>query len=401
MEMPMWIRLLPIVLLAAVEMASGQTYTEVYAFTGGSDGSDPETGVVADAAGNLYGTTSYGGPAGYGTVYELPVTGGEKTIHDFSSNWDGAYPKSGVIVDNAGNLYGTAQQGGNTGCQDFGCGVVFRINPTHADKALHIFLDGRDGGFPIAGLTRDQAGDLYGTTQSGGIGYGVIFRMDASGHESVLDSFSGPDGNAPDTKLVRDNAGNMYGATYYGGKSCNGVGCGVVFRLNRTGKLTVLYKFSGGTDGGIPTFGTLTLDGAGNIYGTTNYGGDLSCHVGVWPGCGVVYKLDPAGNQTVLYSFHHGSDGAIPSSGVLLDRKGNLYGATLEGGDFSGNCKSDIGCGVIFRLSPTGEETVLHTFQYDDGAYPGGDLLVRQGFLYGTAGQGGSTGLGVVFKLQL
>ena len=396
----MWIRLLPIVLLAAVEMASGQTYTEVYAFTGGSDGSGPDTGVVADAAGNLYGTTSYGGPAGYGTVYELPVTGGEKTIHDLSSNEDGAYPRSGVIVDNAGNLYGTAQQGGNIGCQDFGCGVIFRINPARTDKALHIFTDGRDGGFPIAGLTRDQAGALYGTTQSGGRGYGVIFRMDASGHESVLHSFSGPDGNAPDTKLVRDNAGNLYGATYYGGKSCNGVGCGVIFRLNRAGKLTVLYKFSGGADGGIPTFGTLTLDRAGNIYGTTNYGGDLSCHVGVWPGCGVVYKIDPAGNETVLYSFHHGSDGALPSSGVLLDKKGNLYGATLEGGDFSGNCKSDVGCGVIFRLSATGEETILHAFQHDDGAYPAGDLLLRQGSLYGTALQGGSTGLGVVFKLQ-
>ena len=395
----MWIKLLPILLLAAVEMASGQTYTEVYAFTGGSDGSYPTTGVVADAAGNLYGTTSYG-PAGYGTVYELPVTGGEKTIHDFSSNADGAYPKSGVIVDSAGNLFGTAQQGGNTGCQDFGCGLVFSINPSRTEKALHIFQDGSDGGFPIAGLTRDQAGNLYGTTQTGGKGYGVVFRMDASGHESVLYTFSGPDGNAPDTKLVRDNAGNLYGATYYGGDSCNGTGCGVIFRLNRAGQFTVLYKFSGGTDGGIPTYGTLALDRAGNIYGTTNYGGDLSCQVGSWPGCGVVYKLDPAGNQTVLYSFHHGSDGAIPSSGVLLDGKGNLYGTTLEGGDFSGNCKSDIGCGVIFRLSPTGEETILHTFQYDDGTYPSGDLLLHQGFLYGTAG-GGPTGFGVVFKLQL
>jgi uncharacterized repeat protein (TIGR03803 family) len=306
-----------------------------------------------------------------------------------------------MIIDSAGNLYGTAQQGGAADCQDFGCGVVFRISPSRKERALHIFKDSVDGGFPIGGLTLDGVGNVYGTASIGGFGDGVIFRIDPSDHESVLYKFSGPDGNDPETKLVRDQAGNLYGATYAGGDFCNGTGCGVVFRLERNGHLTVLHKFTGGTDGGNPTNGTLTLDSAGNIYGTTTYGGDLTCQVGIWPGCGVVYKLDPAGNETVLYSFHHGGDGALPSSGVLLDAQGNLYGSTIEGGDFNGRCgQSNAGCGVIFRLSRAGEETILHTFLYDDGAFPSGDLLFYQGSLYGTAGLGGSTGHGVVFKLQ-
>ncbi len=402
----MWIKLLPALLLSAVEIAAGQTYTQVYAFTNGLDGSYPTNGVVADAAGNLYGTTAYGGVgfATYGTAFEVLATGGERSLHEFSGNTDGAYPHSGVIVDDAGNVYSTTQQGGDSGCQDFGCGVVFKISQKRAEQELFIFKDDSlDGGWPVGGITRDGAGNLYGTGLIGGSGGdGVIFRIDPSNHEKVLYNFSGSDGNGPNTRLVRDQAGNFYGATEFGGGvECNTVGCGVVYRLNRNGGLTVLYKFTGGADGGIPTNGALALDSAGNIYGTTTYGGDTSCQVGTWPGCGVVYKLDPAGNQTVLYSFHNGADGATPSSGVLLGANGNLYGTAQGGGSFSGSCaRNNFGCGVIFQLSPAGEETILHTFQYDEGAFPQGDLIIRQGFLYGTAETGGANGFGVVYKIQ-
>jgi len=390
-------------LFAAAAVASAQSYSVVHSFGTGLDGSGPESALVADAAGNLYGTTTYGGAATFGTVFEIPANGGEKILHNFSDNWDGANPNAGVIVDAAGNVYGTAKLGGDPNCGDIGCGVVFEITTAGTFKALHIFKGGLDGGYPIGGLIRDGSGNLYGTASGGGLGYGVIFRIDPSGHESVLYKFTGaPDGNAPITQLVRDSAGNLYGATEWGGDLCNAVGCGVIFKLDRAGKETILYRFTGGPDGGQPGTGTLAVDAAGNLYGTTLYGGDQSCQFGVSPGCGVVYKLDATGNETVLYSFHHDADGAIPWSGVVRDTKGNLFGTTVYGGNFAGSCaNANAGCGTVFQLSPSGEETVLHTFQFSDGADPEGTLFFRNGYLYGTAVAGGTTkDSGVVFQLQ-
>jgi uncharacterized repeat protein (TIGR03803 family) len=391
-------------LFVANAIAVAQNYTVVYAFTGLNGGNGPQSGLTADSAGNLYGTTTFGGLNDFGTVFELPITGGKKVLHHFTGGVDGANPMSGVVVDDSGNVYGTTKLGGYPNCGDIGCGLVFKLTADGKETALHIFKGGFDGGFPVGGLIRDSAGNFYGTSSGGGLGYGVIFRIDPSGHESVLYQFAGtPDGYAPVTQLVRDTAGNLYGATEWGGDLCNTAGCGTVFKLDRAGNETVLYRFTGGSDGGTPGSGVLAIDSAGNLFGTTQFGGDLSCQFGVSPGCGVVYKLDSAGQETVLYSFEHGADGAIPNSGVIRDAKGNLYGSAVYGGDFAGRCaEENSGCGVIFKLSPGGQETVLHTFDYTDGGFPMGPLVFHKGYLYGAGDAGGGSGIngGVVFQLQ-
>src|SRR5580765_1861096 len=145
-------QLILLLLLAVPSVAAAQNYSVVYSFGGTHNGYSPETGLVADAAGNLYGTTTYGGANDFGTVFELPITGGEKMLHNFSGNWDGAYPVSGVVLDNAGNLYGTAKLGGYPNCGDIGCGLVFKVSADGKFSALHIFKGGLDGGYPIGGL---------------------------------------------------------------------------------------------------------------------------------------------------------------------------------------------------------------------------------------------------------
>jgi uncharacterized repeat protein (TIGR03803 family) len=239
-------------------------------------------------------------------------------------------------------------------------------------------------------------------------------------------------GRPPREGLAGDGLGNLYGTTAEGGsgtKACPGVsiqgqtislgGCGVVFKLDRSGNETVLYNFTGGTDGAFPSAG-LVLDLAGNLYGTTWVGGDLtasacpgSSFTGYPPGCGVVFKLDPTGKETVLYRFTGGADGSQPAAGLVWDRAGNLYGTTQGGGSTSGLCgpgpPTESGCGVVFKLDPTGKETVLYTFTGGaDGAQPTARLVWdRAGNLYGTTRQGGittgvcaPTGCGVVFKLE-
>jgi len=268
-------------------------------------------------------------------------------------------------------------------------------------------------------LVRDNAGNLYGTTSTGGgHGFGVVFKLDTTGRETVLHSFTGgADGANPnfgDPGLLRDVAGNLYGTTGAGGDlACRFVpalpsslsfpGCGVVFKLGTTGKETVLHSFTGGADGADPATG-LVRDAAGNLYGNTGAGGDLACGGG--SGCGVVFKLDTTGKETVLHRFTGGADGAAPSTaaGLVRDAAGNLYGNTFTGGH--GTCPG--GCGVVFKLGTTGKETVLHSFTGgSDGAAPEAGLVRdNAGNLYGTTDSGGDLacgsgfGCGVVFKLD-
>ena len=271
---------------------------------------------------------------------------------------------------------------------------------------LHAFTGLSDGGFPSASLVRDTAGNLYGTTDTRGTyGNGVVFRLGTSGRETVLHSFTGgKDGADPEAGLVRDVAGNLYGTTRTGGA----YGYGVVFKLDTTGKETVLHSFTGGADGANPNFGDpgLLRDVAGNLYGTTGAGGDLACRfvsaalasLG-FPGCGVVFKLDTTGKETVLHRFTGGADGADPATGLVRDTAGNLYGNTFGGGDLA--CGGGSGCGVVFKLDTTGKETVLHKFTGGkDGANPAGRLVRDSaGSLYGTTQSGGAFHNGVVFKL--
>jgi len=279
---------------------------------------------------------------------------------------------------------------------------------------LYTFTGGSDGSEPEAGLIRDSVGNLYGTTLRGGNtshscpfgsfgGCGVVFKLDPSGHETVLYAFTGgADGSGPLAGLIPDSAGNLYGTTYEGGLASGNpacpYGCGVVFKLGLSGNETVLYSFTGGSDGALPG-STLIRDAAGNLYGTAAYGGQLTGSRCSLFGCGVVFKLDLAGNETLLYSFNYEPGGAVPEGRLIRDAAGNLYGTSVSGGP--SHCL--IGdCGVVFRLSPAGTETALHTFTGGtDGGSPYAGLLAYHGYAYGEAFYGGAYGSGVVFKVTL
>jgi uncharacterized repeat protein (TIGR03803 family) len=325
-------------------------------------------------------------------------------LHTFAGfPTDGDTPSAGLLRDAAGNLYGTTVNGGA-----HGSGVVFKLSPSGNETVLYSFTGGADGGYPSAGLLRDAAGNLYGTTVLGGPGgSGVVFKLSPTGTETVLYSFTGgnggTDGGFPTAGLLRDAAGNLYGTTFYGGSgNCLDPfvligGCGVVFKLSAMGTETVLYSFAGPPDGQYPVAG-LIPDAAGNLYGTTEFGGVYNGYCEK-PNphnaytCGVVFKLSPSGTETVLHTFAgYPTDGGNPYAGLLRDAAGNLYGTTLNGG-------AD-GSGVVFKLSPTGTETLLHTFTGPDGARPSAGLIKDTlGNLYGTTIGGGAHGQGVVFEL--
>jgi uncharacterized repeat protein (TIGR03803 family) len=366
--------------LIGTAAAQAQTYTVLHSFKGApTDGRHPPSGhLIGDSAGNLYGTTEGGGASGFGVVFKLDMTGTETVLYSFTGGADGSNPFAGLIRDSAGNLYGSTEQGGDAS----GFGVVFKLDTTGTETVLHSFTGGADGAHPYAGLIRDSAGNFYGTTKDGGASdAGVVFKLDTTGTETVLHSFRGGDGAYSRAGVIRDSAGNLYGTTCFGGAS----GAGVVFKLDATGE-TVLYSFTGGADGGYPEAGLLR-DSAGNLYGTASGGGLTNCG----GGCGVVFKVDTTGTETVLYSFTGGADGSEPEAGVIQDPAGNLYGTTYFGGD-----------GVVFELDTTGTETVLYSFTGGaDGSEPeAGVIQDPAGNLYGTTRQGGTSGNGVVFKIQ-
>jgi uncharacterized repeat protein (TIGR03803 family) len=331
-----------------------------------------------------------------------------KVLHTFHGG-NGAGPIGQLVRDPAGNLYGTTA-GGGTGRCNGGCGTAFKLDKTGKLVWLHSF-NGGDGNSPFAGLLRETDGSVYGTTVNGGrknktcpLGCGVVFKLDKAGRETVLYKFSGnPDGYYPIGPLVKDTAGNFYGATQLGGTS----GLGTVFRVDKKGKETVRYSFTGASDGCAPAGGVI-FDAAGNLYGVAFQGGVGFCNSGY----GVVYKLDTAGKQTVLHSFDV-SDGAYPSSVLLLDSAGNFYGTTQAGGN---SIECGGGCGTVFELSPSldggWKETLLYSFcslsNCTDGELPGPGPLVRDasGNLYGATLIGGvyrrckGDSCGVVFKLD-
>jgi uncharacterized repeat protein (TIGR03803 family) len=304
-------------------------------------------------------------------------------LYSFTGGADGNSPTAGLLRDRHGNLYGTANYGGG-----FGNGVVFKVDRAGNETVLYSFTGGADGGVPGSNLVRDEDGNLYGTAGGGSFGRGVVYKLDPNGNETVLYNFTGgADGRGPFAGLVRDEDGNLYGTTTFGGQGCAPFGCGVVFKLGPSGNETVLYGFTGGADGKFPWTG-LTRDEHGNLYGTASAGGDLTCSIGGGFGCGVVYKLDPTGKETVLHAFT-GTDGYFPYAVPVRDEKGNLYGTTLAGGVSSGCLGS--GCGVVYKVDPRGNETVLHTFTgLADGAFPQGLLLGKKGTLYGITSSGGS-----------
>jgi uncharacterized repeat protein (TIGR03803 family) len=320
--------------------------TLLYSFLAGY-GAYPLGSLVSDGRGNFYGTTTEGGAFGEGTVFKLDIKGNEAVLHSFSwSSGDGIDPEAGVVLDKEGNVYGTTFDGSTND------GIVFKISKAGKETILHTFTGQSDGGYLQAGLVRDDAGNLYGAAEDGGdpdcdngFGCGTIFKLDSAGHFTVLYAFtgSGGDGEYPSAGLIRDEYGNLYGTTYAGGAA----GYGTVFKLDSSGKETVLYSFLGPPeDGAGPDFAPLVRDSAGSLYGVA-FGGNTSCE----SGCGVVFKLAPDGKETVLHYFTGTSgDGQGPMGGLVLDGSGNLYGTTEQGGNLN-NCWGH-GCGIVFKLAP-------------------------------------------------
>lgn len=375
---------------AAVISAQAQTYDVLYSFVGEPDGATAYAGVIRDGKGNLYGTTNLGGVYGYGTVFKLDKSGNETVLYSFQGYpGDGANPYAGLVRDAAGNLYGTTSNGGA-----YGYGTVFKVSSNGIETALHNFTGGADGCYPYGSLLR-KASNLYGAaSMCGSSNWGVVFKLTKTGAETVLYSFTdGADGGAPVAGLILDKAGNLYGTTAEGGSSrCSALGCGVVFELSKTGAETVLHAFcakSACLDGGNPQ-SPLIQDAEGNLYGTTANRGAY--------GGGTVFKVDTSAAFTVLYSFEGGSDGWSPFAGLVRDADGNLYGTTLSGGTGTGCLGSS--CGVVFKLDAQDTETILYRFEGgNDGGRPYAGVIRDGKNLYGTTTLDGAFGNGTVFKL--
>ncbi|MGH9500581.1 MAG: choice-of-anchor tandem repeat GloVer-containing protein [Terriglobales bacterium] len=387
--------------LAVPSFLAAQTFTLVHSFQGPPDGGIPIGTLIGDNAGNIYGTTEGGGGSqclsgfiyGCGTIFKVDPSGQETILHSFTDQPDGANPVAGLTIGPRATAVGTTSAGGANGF-----GSIYSINAAGL-VILYSFTGGPDGASPVAPLLRDAANNLYGTSlQRGGFscgeGCGTVFKLSSKDQESVLYGFSGVggDGASPYAGLIRDSSGNLYGTTVAGGD-----GFGTVFEVNPQGIETVLYSFKGGRDGGSPWAGLL-LDASHRVlYGTTSLGGDFNQ--------GTVFKITGLGKETVIYSFRGSPDGANPGYGTLLpDAAGNLYGTTAAGGNQNGNC-FDSSCGTVFKLShhPNGTwtETVLYSFTGgNDGDSPQGGLFRDpSGALWGTASSGGAFGAGTIFKI--
>ncbi|MGA7217953.1 MAG: choice-of-anchor tandem repeat GloVer-containing protein [Candidatus Sulfotelmatobacter sp.] len=402
--------------------ATAQTETVIHNFSGTSD--YPEAGLVADSDGNLYGVTGVGVPdctSKCGSVYELsPSSSGWnfKLLYVFEGGGDGISPQSPLVLDAAGNLYGTTAYGGGT-CPfqaDSGCGTVFELSPNSSggwtETVLHRFNHSSDGAFPITGVILDSSGSLYGTTEFAGVvntispsGCGTLYKLTPSGGSwsfSVLYTFAAS-GGCSGGVLVSDSMGNFYGTTFAGGIAkyhCRD-GCGVVFKFAPSGSSwteSVLYEFTGEADGDTPF--PLIRDSEGNLYGGALFGGSGAC---LPNGCGTLFELKPSGSSwsfSVLHNFN-GNDGALPV-GITHAANGNLYGATEDGGLTANRC--DQGCGTVFELTSTSggwTETLLHRFTGgSDGSQPPGSVILdASGNLYGTTLAGGTSGSGVAFEI--
>jgi uncharacterized repeat protein (TIGR03803 family) len=401
--------------------------TVLHSFPGGANGSAPAGILAMDSAGNLYGATNQGGLNGAcsgescGIVYELsPASGGgwtETVLYSFLGTTDGANPNSGVILDSAGNLYGTTLWGGDTNCSSVGCGTVYELvrgsGGSWTEKILYEFTGESDGGNPLGGLVFDSRGNLYGTTSAWGDlggcennGCGAVFELSpASGGtwtETTLHTFSHlvGDGNAPSASLTIGGLGVIYGTTPLGGLYPNYCpeGCGTVFGLTPVAggsfRYGVIYQFGAtATDAQNPGGGVILLER--KIYGTTANGGSV--------GAGTFWELSGGSRgwtETILHSFLGGTDGQSPTATMVVGPAGTIYGTTENGGNTTA-CTSG-GCGIIFRVKNFDAgwtEAPFFRFNETNGNRPSGLIKDAAGNLYGVTGLGGSSNDGVVFEI--
>jgi uncharacterized repeat protein (TIGR03803 family) len=304
------------------KLAPDGTKTVLYDFE--EKNKDPNSDVLLDSQGNFFGTTASGGRGcfdGCGTVFKLAADGTETDLHLFRKS-EGDLPAIGLISDTSGNFYGTTARGGN-GCGHGGCGTVFKLAPDGTYAVLHAFAGGADGQEP-EGLVLDSAGNIYGETYSS-LGASTVFRIAPDGSETVLYTFAGnDDGHFPSGRLILDAAGNLYGTTRTGGSGF----VGTVFKLTPDGTKTLLHGFAGGRDGADPVAGVIA-DANGNLYGTTLSGGGSGCSD---EGCGTVFKLAPDGTETILHRFRKAEYGYQPAGRLTMDQNGDLFGTTFRGG---------------------------------------------------------------------
>lgn len=321
-----------------------------------------------------------------------------KPLHQFDGSipGDGAFPHSPLLLDSAGNLFGTTLDGGT------GDGTVFRIDSAGNESVLFAFDSAVSGAGPDSTLIEDKAGHLYGVAIEGGPGGGgVVFKLSPNGELTILHAFQIRNKTSPAVPaggLLMDNEGNLFGTTYSGGNGNNlpncPADCGTIFRVDPTGKFQLLYQFTGGVDGSQP-FGPLLADANGALYGIARAGGDLTCPDPDLPGdgCGTVFKISRGGGLKVLHVFRGSRDGATPQPGLVFDSTGNLYGATLHGGI------SDQG--LVYKITPDGTYTVVHRFVNKDGTSPNGSLVVDpDGDLWGTTNFGTFRHQGSIFRLS-
>jgi uncharacterized repeat protein (TIGR03803 family) len=390
------------VLLTGSARAAG-TEQLLYSFAGDADGEYIDSDLVLDSAGNIYGTSVQGGAFGSGSIFQVTPSGTHTVLYSFTGGADGAQPYKGVTLDAQGNLYGTAVVGGSFAgpCVEAGCGVTYKLTNSGGvwtQTVLHTFTGGNDGSGPGAGVTFDKQGNLYGMTPIGGAkGLGIIYELKPGANgvwkERVIHTFTGgADGSSGSAgRLILDSAGNMYGVATAGGANGSGTAFELVRAAGGNWTFKTLYAFKGSPDAGFP-YGALVFDAAGNLYGSTYYDGanDL----------GSVYKLSKSNgtwSESVLYSFRGGSDGSSPISNLVVDAAGNLFGTTSEGG-------AGCSCGTVFKLTAGSngrwKETVAYRFQgAPDGAFVyNGMVSDPAGNLYGATVHGGVDNEGAIFK---
>jgi uncharacterized repeat protein (TIGR03803 family) len=377
-----------------------QTYKVLYSFTGGADGAWPFAGLTPDGHGNFYGTAAAGGNLkcayvgvpGCGVVFNVTKSGTETVLYAFQAGNDGANPMGSVIHDAQGNLYGGTEYGGDPSCpysEGKGCGIIYKVDSKGQETVLYRFTGGQDGANPVGSLLLDKSGNLWGVTQNQGYlgnsrcyghGCGTLFKLDAQGNLTVH-PFLGPpnDGRLALAGLISDNAGNIYGTTEFGGTYDSGI----VFKVNQQGEYSILHNFDIYDNDAVNPTNLIFQEGT--LYGPAVSGGTYDG--------GALFQMDLSGQTTLLYNFYPLNDDAnVWASGtVVRDGAGNIYGTTQFNGGF----------GSIYSVDTSGNLTTLHYFEGNpDGENPwSGVIADSNGHLYGTTWTGGNPGPGTVFEL--